>query len=136
MRRSLFCLFLLSLNIAAVANEPQPKVGERLPRLGDEVVVCGQLYHTTARVVPWTDPGGFDAYRVEPRFGPIDYKPTAEERGKERGMERLTTMAGTAGYPKRNVERWRGGYDLPKVKEVVDQFVPRLRRRRHGEKLF
>jgi N-acetylmuramoyl-L-alanine amidase len=124
MRRSLFLLFLclLSFNLAARADEPQPKVGERLPRLGDEIVVCGQLYHTTTKVILWTDPGGFDAYRVEPRFGPIDYKPTAAEREKSEvwtahynGRDR--------GLSKEERERWRGGYDLPKLKEVVDQFV-------------
>ncbi len=35
-------------------------------------MVCGQLYHTTTRVVLWTDPGGYDAYRVERRFAPLD----------------------------------------------------------------
>ena len=34
--------------------------------------MCGQLYHTTTRVVLWTDPGGYDAYRVERRFAPMD----------------------------------------------------------------
>jgi N-acetylmuramoyl-L-alanine amidase len=115
-------LVLLLLNVSARADEPQPKVGERLDRRGDEIVVCGQLYHTTTKVVLWTDPGGFDAYRVEPRFGPIDYKPTAEEREKSEvwsahynGRDR--------GLPKAERERWRGGFDMPKLKEVVDQFV-------------
>ena len=52
--------------------EPEPKVGEPLARRGDEIVVCGQLFHTTAPVVLWTDPGGYDAYRVERRFVPFD----------------------------------------------------------------
>lgn len=42
--------------------------GSRLERRGDEIVVCGQLYHTTAPVVLWTDPGGYDAYRTTCRF--------------------------------------------------------------------
>jgi N-acetyl-anhydromuramyl-L-alanine amidase AmpD len=37
-------------------------------RAGDEIVVCGQLFHTGTPVVLWTDPGGYDAYRVENRF--------------------------------------------------------------------
>jgi len=41
-----------------------------MPKSGDEIVVCGQLFHTTTKVVLWTDPGGYDAYRVVPRFGP------------------------------------------------------------------
>jgi len=44
--------------------------GDPLVRQGDEIVVCGQLFHTGAPVVLWTDPGGYDAYRVERRFAP------------------------------------------------------------------
>ena len=50
------------------ADLPPAKIAERLERKGDEIMVCGQLYHTTTRVILWTDPGGYDAYRVEPRF--------------------------------------------------------------------
>jgi N-acetylmuramoyl-L-alanine amidase len=122
MKGSTAILVLLSLSAAVHGDEPQPKVGERVPRVGDEIVVCGQLFHTTTKVVLWMDPGGFDAYRVGPRFGDIDYKPTAEEREKSEvwsahynGRDR--------GLPKVERERWRGGYDMPKLREVVDQFV-------------
>jgi len=37
--------------------------GDRLPRRGEEIAACGQLFHTGTRVVLWTDLGGFDAYR-------------------------------------------------------------------------
>lgn len=43
-------------------------IGTRLDRCGDEIMVCGQLVHTGAPVVLWTDPGGYDAYRAECRF--------------------------------------------------------------------
>src|SRR5262245_43376292 len=42
--------------------------GTLLERFGDEIVICGQLFHTGTPVVLWTDPGGYDAYRVENRF--------------------------------------------------------------------
>src|SRR5262245_55250285 len=42
--------------------------GTLLERSGDEIVICGQLFHTGTPVVLWTDPGGYDAYRVENRF--------------------------------------------------------------------
>lgn len=51
--------FAVLLACQSAASRP----GDRLPRRGDEIVVCGQLFHTGARVVLWTDPGGFDAYR-------------------------------------------------------------------------
>jgi hypothetical protein len=35
--------------------------GTPLKRAGDEIMVCGQLFHTGAPVVLWTDPGGYDA---------------------------------------------------------------------------
>src|SRR5436305_1438020 len=67
-------------NVPAWGGEEQPRVGERMVRRGDEIVVCGQLYHTTTKVVLWTDPGGYDAYRVERRFAPRD---RAEPKAKE-----------------------------------------------------
>ena len=45
-------------------------VAQRVPRNGDEIMVAGQMFHTGAPVVLWTDPGGYDAYRTERRFAP------------------------------------------------------------------
>ncbi len=56
------------------------KPGEIVQRRGDEIVACGQLIHTGAPVVLWMDPGGYDAYRVEKRFGPEET--SAWEAGK------------------------------------------------------
>lgn len=50
--------------------------GEILPRLGDEIVVCGQLVHTGTPVVLWMDPGGYDAYRAECHFTPEQTLPS------------------------------------------------------------
>jgi len=52
----------------SVAATDQVRPGTRLDRKGDEIVVCGQLFHTTAPVVLWMDPGGYDAYRTRCRF--------------------------------------------------------------------
>jgi N-acetylmuramoyl-L-alanine amidase len=121
MRRWLSLLLLLTVTSAS-ADDARPKVGERLARLGDEIVVCGQLYHTTTKVVLWTDPGGFDAYQVEPRFGPIDYKPTAAEKEKS-DVWAAHYNTRDRGMPKAERERLRGSFDLPWVQGVVDQFV-------------
>ncbi|MCC6673314.1 MAG: N-acetylmuramoyl-L-alanine amidase [Planctomycetes bacterium] len=59
-------LAALLLALGACSSEPRP--GDPAPRRGDEISVCGQLFHTGARVVLWNDPGGYDAYRVVPRF--------------------------------------------------------------------
>src|SRR5215469_5720942 len=60
---------VLSLGmLGGAATAADPNVGQRVERRGDEIVACGQLFHTTAPVVLWLDPGGYDAYRTEPRF--------------------------------------------------------------------
>jgi N-acetylmuramoyl-L-alanine amidase len=123
MRRWLPLLFLLT--VTARADESQPKVGERLARQGDEIVVCGQLYHTTTKVVLWTDPGGFDAYRVEPRFAPLDQKVSAAEKEKQGDVwsSHYNFRDRGLALTKEERERIRGGYDLPLLQRVVDQFV-------------
>src|SRR5271156_7228514 len=50
-----------------------PQSGTLAPRTGDEIMVAGHYVHTGTPVVLWTDPGGYDAYRVERRFVPIDH---------------------------------------------------------------
>lgn len=99
-------------------------VGAKLERSGDEIVVCGQLFHTTAPVVLWMDPGGYDAYRVERRFSPFDqsdWKASQEETSMNTPnrygirKDRLT--------PEQLEQVRGGGWDLPLLKDVVDQFV-------------
>jgi len=101
----------------------QPAIGERLKRRGDEIVVCGQLYHTTAPVVLWMDPGGYDAYRLERRFVPLDqaYDPPPERSGKP-----LSSRYGLwrTGLTEAEKDRVRGGgWNLSLLQRVVDQFV-------------
>lgn len=104
---------------------PAPKPGTLAPRLGDEIVVAGQLFHCGTPVVLWMDPGGYDAYRVERRFAPIeesDWTPPTEENPypdtpNRYGMRR-------AGLTPDQLERFRGGgWDLESLREKVDQFV-------------
>ena len=77
-------LCLGELVACAGAADDGARVGQRLERRGDEIVVCGQLYHTTAPVVLWMDPGGYDAYRLERRFVPLDQAatPPREKAGR------------------------------------------------------
>ncbi len=103
------------------------EVGEQLQRTGDEIMVCGQLFHTTAPVVLWTDPRGYDAYRVERRFSPLDkssWEDTVRElpefgaSGPARYGMRLD------GLDDEEVSTIRGGgWPLPLLQKVVDQFV-------------
>src|SRR5947209_14263282 len=110
----------------ANGSKTKAKPGERLERLGDEIVVCGQLFHTTAPVVLWTDPGGYDAYRVERRFVPLDEASWAKTRDAEVPGLRTPNRYGmrTGRLSPEQVERFRGGgWDLETLREVVDQFV-------------
>jgi N-acetylmuramoyl-L-alanine amidase len=120
------CVLLPLVAIAVRADEPRPKIAEKLVRTGDEIVVCGQLFHTTTKVVLWTDPGGYDAYRVEPRFGPVGgpvdrkTKPDLTKNGP--GWRSHYGTRGRGLSPE-EIEQVRGGWDLPLLSRIVDQFV-------------
>ena len=159
----------------ASCSEP-PSTGQRLPRVGDEIVVCGQLFHTGTPVVLWMDPGGYDAYRPQNRFSnpsspavTTTTQPSAGPRASPRAPASAPTNAPAgapasnpaqqtsrtsattqparsstrsyaitppqSGYPERfGVSRLEpsdprfeslrsGGWDLPTLRSVVDQFV-------------
>ncbi len=99
--------------------------GHELTRKGDEIVVCGRLFHSGTQVVLWTDPGGYDAYRVERRFVPFEESSWDETLKDDRHPEtpnRYGLRRDKLG--EEEIERYRGGgWDLPRLQEVVDQFV-------------
>lgn len=106
--------------------EQSPSIAERAPlpgqeasRRGDEIMAAGRLFHTGAPVVLWTDPGGYDAYRVHRRFVRADDTATAHELdGKPRfGVRR------SAGDEDRLPDRRSGDWTLEELRGVVDQFV-------------
>ncbi len=110
---------------ASAAAPPRrvPKLGLPIGRDGDEIVAAGQFFHTTAPVVTWMDPGGYDAYRVERRFAPIGDAGWEKSKGQDMkspnryGM-RTKTLAPDV------VDRVRGGgWDLATLQTVIDQFV-------------
>src|SRR5260370_19258785 len=101
------------------------RVGSIEPRRGDEIVDAGQFFHTGTRVVLWMDPGGYDAYRVERRFAPIeksDWESSHAEVNSLRTPNRYSLRR--AGLTPEQIERVRGGgWDLAALQSVVDQFV-------------
>ena len=112
----ILALFLLP------ACSSSPRFGSELPRKGDEIVVAGRYFHTGAPVVLWTDPGGYDAYRIERRFVPI------ADAGWDKTSQSMPAPnrydARTAGLPDDEIEQVRGGgWTLDQLREVVDQFV-------------
>ena len=102
-----------------------PKPGTFAARQGDEIVVAGQFVHTGTPVVLWMDPGGYDAYRVERRFSPIeksDWEHSREEVKELSTPNRYSLRR--SGPSDDEIERVRGGgWDLPLLQKVVDQFV-------------
>ena len=59
-------LTLLATLTGACATQKRaisPKPGDPVVRRGDEIIACGQLFHTGTPVVTWLDEGGYDAYR-------------------------------------------------------------------------
>jgi N-acetyl-anhydromuramyl-L-alanine amidase AmpD len=102
-----------------------PRSGAPLARQGDEIVAAGQYFHTGTRVVLWTDPGGYDAYRTDRLFAPLDQ---ADFATSQKEVEYLETPnrynLRKAGLTDEEIERVRGGgWDLPLLQRVVDQFV-------------
>ena len=102
-----------------------PHSGQMAPHRGDEIVAAGQFFHTGTPVVLWLDPGGYDAYRVERRFAPIeksDWETSHAEVKTLRTPNRYSLRAHQ--LTTNEIERVRGGgWDLPLLQNVVDQFV-------------
>lgn len=116
---------LLTAVIFASGCTSVPRVGKMQPRAGDEIVVAGQFFHTGTPVVLWLDPGGYDAYRVERRFAAIeksDWSNSVAEVKALKTPNRYSLRSHT--LTSNEIERVRGGgWDLPLLQNVVDQFV-------------
>ena len=125
-RRHRRWMLLLSLpGIFAAGCKTGPLAGQMEPRRGDEIVAAGQFFHTGTPVVLWMDPGGYDGYRVERRFAPIeksDWTDSSAEVKSLRTPNRYSMRA--ASLTPEQIEKVRGGgWDLPLLQSVVDQFV-------------
>jgi N-acetyl-anhydromuramyl-L-alanine amidase AmpD len=117
--------FLLPAFLLCFGCHSFPRSGTPERRRGDEIVAAGRYFHTGTRVVLWTDPGGYDAYRVERRFSPIAMADWADSTSE---VKSLTTPnrygMRTNTLTTNEVEQIRGGgWDLPLLQRAVDQFV-------------
>jgi N-acetylmuramoyl-L-alanine amidase len=103
-----------------------PRYGEHARRTGDEILVCGEPFHTGTRVVNWMEPGGYDAYRVERKFVPTD---KADWKSSQADNSQLETpnrygFRKSSQLSSNDLERVRSqGWDLDTLQKVVDQFV-------------
>src|SRR6266496_1768290 len=120
-----WCITWWWVALAFTGCQGLPRPGTFAPRKGDELVAAGQFVHTGTPVVLWMDPGGYDAYRVERRFSAYD------ESSWETSKVAVKTLATPNRYGLRRsvlsveeVERVQGGgWDLPLLRDKVDQFV-------------
>jgi N-acetyl-anhydromuramyl-L-alanine amidase AmpD len=122
--RTVLCLVLLLTSLSAGCLRV-PRPGTPAPRRGDEIVAAGRFFHTGTPVVLWLDPGGYDAYRVERRFSPIDKSGWDDSKAEVNTLKTPNRFGGRfGGLTPEQVERVRGGgWDLPLLQQVVDQFV-------------
>ena len=118
-------MLAMAFVLAGLKSATAVEVGEQIQRMGDEIMVCGQLFHTTAPVVLWTDPQGYDAYRVERRFSKIEkssWEATLEEGAPLDSPNRYNVRKDRL-TPEQLEQIRGGGWPLPMLQEVVDQFV-------------
>jgi N-acetylmuramoyl-L-alanine amidase len=118
--------FAIALSLAWSGCSTVPGPAEPLARYGDEIVAAGEFFRIGTPVVLWIDPHGYDAYRVERRFGPL------EESDWETSREAVPALRTPNRYGLRKVETLNeeqleqvrgGGWSLPLLQAVVDQFV-------------
>jgi N-acetyl-anhydromuramyl-L-alanine amidase AmpD len=71
------------------------------------------------------DPGGYDAYRVERRFSPLDKADWEDSQAEVKELSSPNRYnLRRSGLSDAELERVRGGgWDLPTLQKVVDQFV-------------
>jgi len=115
----------LAAAVLAAGCSTLPRCGKLAPRQGDEIVAAGQFFHTGTRVVLWLDPGGYDGYRVERRFAPIEKSDWSNSCAEVRTLKTPNRYGlRNAALTPAQIEAVRGGgWDLPLLQNVVDQFV-------------
>ena len=124
MKLKSYCVVLV-LAVFACGCSTVSRTGQKEPRKGDEIVAAGQFFHTGTPVVLWMDPGGYDAYRVERRFSPIETSDWSNSSAEVRTLKTPNRYGLRQNSLTTNqIETVRGGgWDLPLLQSVVDQFV-------------
>lgn len=117
--RNLSMVVLMVTILTGCASKP----GEAVPRHDDEIVAAGQRFRIGTPVVLWTDPGGYDAYRVERRFVAKDRASWNASSEKLSSPNRYGLRYARA-WDDTDFEQLRGGgWNLELLQDTVDQFV-------------
>lgn len=120
-------MFIVALSFCATfATGCAHYPGEPLRRSGDEIVVCGQFFHTGAPVRLWLDPPNYDAYRIEKRFSPAAAsQPTTVPVGSdavEKNQARYGSWRNHVPAPILAAAK-TGGWEYEALRHHVDLFV-------------
>lgn len=110
-------------------QSPMSRPGAEVSRAGDEIMVAGRMFHTGTRIVLWTDPDGYDAYRTERRFAPwnesafvVPQKGAPAPEGQPTRPNRYGMRDAVLTWPE--LEQVRGGgWPLELLQQKIDQFV-------------
>jgi N-acetyl-anhydromuramyl-L-alanine amidase AmpD len=110
---------LLGILIACIAGVVGC-AGMASPRMGDEIVVAGQLFHTGTRVVSWLEPRSYDAYRCYNHFDPTKTEPQspADKGNPNRYSPTRRNVA-----PDLQAAVDKQGWTLDNLRRQVDLFV-------------
>ncbi|HSW45755.1 MAG TPA: peptidoglycan recognition family protein [Phycisphaerae bacterium] len=119
MRADLFRMLVLPALFSLVFLTGCIRPGDPLARRGDEIVVCGQLFHIGTPVVLWLDPNGYDAYRCRRHFEPAETMPSAPVAPGN--PSRFSNRYSMPDDLKERVARQ--GWTLENLREQVDLFV-------------
>jgi N-acetyl-anhydromuramyl-L-alanine amidase AmpD len=108
-------------------NPPSHAVSPAKPglpgvRFDDEIIVAGQRFRTGTPVVLWTDADGYDAYRVDKRFGDFNRREFADWDDRTQDPQRYN-LRDHGLTPQQRRARRGGSWTLPQLQAVVDQVV-------------
>jgi len=107
----------LLMMITGCATTP----GTPAERSDDEIIVAGERFHTGTRVVLWTDPQGYDAYREAQWFEQSD---TEGETSADDDSPNHYSVRTADYWSDDQVARFRrGSWTLDELRRVVDKFV-------------
>ena len=98
------------------SDRGEVRPGTPVERHGDEISVCGELFRTGTRVLLWNDPGGYDAYRIEPKF-PDELGSAEPPKGARYGTFRRQLDESIAEVVHRR------GWKLDELQQTVQHFV-------------